>query len=158
MPTKSAPLRLISYGLYILTTQANGELNGASVSWLTQISFEPKLVLVALRKGTRIQTMVRPGGYFVIHIPGRHQAEMVNTFFKPANVEGGRLSGYAYRLSPHSCPILVDAIGWFECRVVAEHGEQGDHVLVIGEVVGGDVRPEAGEPLALRDTPWSYGG
>ncbi|MCP4257002.1 MAG: flavin reductase family protein [Planctomycetes bacterium] len=81
--TKSA-LSLVSSGLYVLTTQDNGQVGAATVSWLSQISFKPRLVMVALRKGSRIYELVRSSGRFVINILGQHQQDAVTYFLEIA--------------------------------------------------------------------------
>ena len=57
--------------------------------------------------------------------------------------------GIAVRLGTTGVPLLTDALGWLECRVLAEH-DVGDHTLFVGEVVA----LEEGEPgpgLAYRE-------
>jgi flavin reductase (DIM6/NTAB) family NADH-FMN oxidoreductase RutF len=53
-------------------------------------------------------------------------------------------------------PVLVDCLGWVECRVVATL-PAGDHTLVLGEVVGAAVEHE-GEPLTLQAAGFKYAG
>jgi len=156
--TQKAVLRLLSSGLYVLTTQHGDQIAAATVSWLTQVSFEPPLVMVALRQESRIHDLTRAGGRFGVNVLGQDQQEIAQAFFKPARVEPGTLSGYAYRPGQEECPILVDVPAWFECRVVEVHAGQGDHTLFIGLVTATGLAPDAGPTLALRDTPWSYGG
>lgn len=47
---KKTALRMIPYGLYVLTAQnANGQVAAATVNWVTQVAFEPPLVVVGVK-------------------------------------------------------------------------------------------------------------
>jgi len=46
---KKQTLRLLTYGLYILTAAAEGELAGGTITWLSQASFTPPLVMVGVK-------------------------------------------------------------------------------------------------------------
>jgi len=54
------------------------------------------------------------------------------------------------------CPILRQALAWFECEV--EGGiPVGDHALVVARVIdGGQIA--AGDPLRDDDLGWTYSG
>ena len=55
------------------------------------------------------------------------------TFFKPAKMEDGKLSGQSVHMAGNGCPILDSAIAAVECAV-KEVVEMGDHSIVIAEV------------------------
>ena len=44
---KKTALRMIPYGLYVLTAENNGEIAAATVNWVTQCSFQPPLSSLA---------------------------------------------------------------------------------------------------------------
>jgi flavin reductase (DIM6/NTAB) family NADH-FMN oxidoreductase RutF len=46
---KKAVLRMIPYGIYVLTADANGSLAAATVNWVTQSAFTPPLVVVGIK-------------------------------------------------------------------------------------------------------------
>jgi flavin reductase (DIM6/NTAB) family NADH-FMN oxidoreductase RutF len=54
-------------------------------------------------------------------------------------------------------PVLADALGWLECRVVATL-PSGDHTLVLGEVLEAGVEHEAAKPLTLEMAGLKYSG
>ncbi len=45
-------LQLLSSGLYVLTACAADTVHAAAVSWVSQVSLQPPLVLVALRRNS----------------------------------------------------------------------------------------------------------
>ena len=155
---KRAALRMISYGLYVLTAKVEEDIGAATVSWVSQVSFEPALVMVALRKGTGIHNLTKGSGRFVLNILGADQQEMASAFFKRTQVEGNTLSGYRFHLGENGMPILDDVPAWIECDVVEVYQPQGDHALFIGRVTATEARTGAACGLSLSNTSWSYGG
>ena len=152
-------LQLLSSGLYVLTACTADTIHAAAVSWVSQVSFEPPLVLVALRRNSHLAQAVRKGHRFALNILASDQAALAEPFLGSVALSAGdqTLAGLAFRSSAAHCPLLMDALGWLECRLAAEPPTPGDHCLLLGEVTGAGVR-RAGAPLALWNTPWSYGG
>jgi flavin reductase (DIM6/NTAB) family NADH-FMN oxidoreductase RutF len=154
---KRTALRMLTHGLYILTTGVDGSVFAATISWLSQVSIDPLLVMVALRQGTIIHCMTEASRCFTVNILGHNQQRMAKAFFKPMHVTQAILDDYAYRLSPSGCPILEDVPAWLECQVLEDYTGQGDHTLFLGLVTNACAKPGAPRPLALHTTPWSYG-
>ena len=155
---KKTALRMISHGLYLLTVVHQGRLNASTVSWLSQASFEPPLVMVGVKVNTPTHTMVEETGQFAINLLAVSQTEMAQTFFKHADHEGDRLSGYSFEPGPVTgAPLFLDAPAWFECKIT-DIVKGGDHTVMVAEVVGAGVRDPNVKPMALRDTGWHYGG
>jgi flavin reductase (DIM6/NTAB) family NADH-FMN oxidoreductase RutF len=70
-------------------------------------------------------------------------------------VSEGKLSGQAYRRGSTGAPVLIDVPGVIECRL-ASVVEQGDHHIVVGEVVDAHLnKPLSGRPdgsiLEMKD-------
>ena len=124
-----------------------------------QVSFQPALVVVALRRNSHLAQAVRKAHRFALNILGEDQAELAERFFVhytvPAEPPGG--PDWPFRLTVGKCPLLSDGMAWLECKLVAEPPSPGDHALMLGEVSGAGVRRQA-KPMILHDTPWSYGG
>ncbi len=156
--TKKTVLRMITHGLYLLTVKHEGRFNASTISWLSQASFNPPLVMLGVKAETLTHTMVEGSGQFAINLLDVDQIDMAQTFFKQAEHQGDKLSGYAFEPGPVTgAPIFLDAPAWFECQVtdVVKHG---DHTVVVAEVVEAGLRNPSATPMALRDTSWHYGG
>jgi flavin reductase (DIM6/NTAB) family NADH-FMN oxidoreductase RutF len=156
---RSDTLRLLSNGLYVLTACLSDTLHAATVSWVSQVSFQPPLVMVALKRNSRLAHAVRKAHRFAINILGADQEALAEEFFThlSAPSELQTLAGYSFRNGVGHCPLLTDAMAWLECRLDAELPTPGDHSLMLGEVTGAGVRRQ-GMPMVLWGTPWSYGG
>lgn len=152
-------LHLLSNGIYVLTACVGETMHVAAVTWVTQVSFRPPLVLVALQRNSRLAEAVRKAHRFALNILGADQAAVAERFFHyfTAPQLAEQALDQPVRLSPGHCPLLTDTLAWVECRVAAEPATPGDHSLILGEVSGSGVR-QPGKPLVLGDTAWSYGG
>ena len=156
--TRKQVLGKLIYGLHVVTAMPDdGPAVAATVTWLSQASVNQPLLMVALRRGSRLLRAVVEAGAFVVHLLETGQRELAATFFKPAVFADGRLSGYSFTRGPTTgAPVLDDVPAWMELEV-KESIERGDHTIVLGEVVNIALAMPDFEPLALRDTPWKYG-
>ena len=162
---KKTALRMIPYGLYVLTAQApNGRIAAATVNWVTQVSFEPPLVVVGVKVGSGPHEVIKETGAFALNILGKEQQAAAYAFFKPITPAGQTIGGEPFRTGSTGAPILERAPGYIECSL-AETVDGGDHAIFVGVVVdAGVARPPAGRPddvtLTLRDLGENvfYGG
>ena len=153
---KKTALRMIAYGLYVLTSKApDGRISAATVNWVTQVSFEPPLVVVGVKVGSGPHEVIKESGAFALNILGKSQQSTAFAFFKPVTPEGQTIGGEPFRAGSTGAPILERAPGYVECSLV-ETVEKGDHSIFIGKVVDAGVsQPPAGRTdggtLALGD-------
>lgn len=153
---KKAALELFTYGLYVIGTHSGDQKHAVMVNWLTQASFDPPLVALALMKEALSTEMVAATGDFSVNIPAADHLEFAKTFIKRPVREGNRLAGYEFYTQTTGAPIFKNALAFVECKVVATV-DRGDHLIFVAEVVDAGVHRE-GEPLALRGTKMHYAG
>lgn len=153
---KKKALRLLSYGLYVVTSRDSNCYAAGTVNWLSQSSFSPPLIMAAIQRGSSLHQAISASRVFAVHIIGKSQKTLATSFFKTAKVEENLLNGYRFESGVTGAPVLVDPPAWFECRVVDEV-QRGDHTIFVSEVVAAGVRHEE-EPLTLRETGFAYGG
>ena len=153
---KKTALRMIPYGLYVLTGQAeDGRVAAATVNWVTQVSFEPPLVAVAVKADSGAHSIIKESGSFALNILGKGQQATAYAFFKPTEREGDTIGGEPFVAGSTGAPILESCPAYVECRLI-ETVERGDHSVFVGEVVDAGVgqTPEARPDdmtLMLRD-------
>jgi flavin reductase (DIM6/NTAB) family NADH-FMN oxidoreductase RutF len=136
---KKTALRMIPYGIYVLTAESGGDTAAATVNFVTQTSFAPPLVAVGVKADSGAYAVVKKSRAFALNMLGKDQKAAAFTFFKPATREGDKISGEPVRKGPATNqPILVSAPASVECKVV-QIVEVGDHHIVIGEVVEANV-------------------
>ena len=147
--SKKTLLRMIPYGIYVLTAADDkGNVSAATVNWVTQTAFAPPLVVVGVKTDSGAYQTIKSARTFALNMLGKDQKSLAFTFFRPADVSDGKISGQAYRKGTTGAPLLVDAPGAVECKVTSIV-EQGDHHIVIGEVIDAHLnKPPAGRPDA----------
>ena len=142
--TKKMALRMIPYGIYVLTAKGPaGTVAAATVNWVTQTSFDPPLVVVGLKADSGAYEMVKKSGAFALNFLGKGQQAAAFTFFKPAERDGDTISGEPFHAGTTGAPILENAPASVECKV-AEIVARGDHHIVVGEVVAANVAQAPG--------------
>jgi flavin reductase (DIM6/NTAB) family NADH-FMN oxidoreductase RutF len=145
---KKTALRMIPYGIYVLTTEADGAIGAATVNWVTQTAFAPPLLVVGMKAESGAYAIAKKQGAFALNMLGKGQQGQAFAFFKPAQAADGKISGEPYRRGTTGAPILTNAAACVECKIV-EIVERGDHHIVIGEVVEAHVmKPPQGRPDA----------
>jgi flavin reductase (DIM6/NTAB) family NADH-FMN oxidoreductase RutF len=139
---KKTALRMIPYGLYVLTAQGkDGSRTAATVNWVTQASFEPPLVVVGVKADSNAKTVIGSSGNFALNFLGKGQQGIAYGFFKSVESDDRQIGGQPYRPGSTGSPILEATAAFVECRVV-ETIERGDHAIVVGEVVDAGVSTE----------------
>src|SRR6476659_8667780 len=106
---------MIPYGLYVLTADAEGTLAAATVNWVTQSAFAPPLVVVGVKADSGSYKTVKAAQAFALNMLGKDQKALAFTFFRPADVSDGKISGQSFRKGVTGAPILIDALGAIEC-------------------------------------------
>ena len=153
---KKIALRMIPYGLYVLTSRApDGRVAAATVNWVTQTAFEPPLLVVGVKADSGAHAIIKETGAFALNILGKDQQSVAYAFFKSVEPEGQVIGGEPFRAGSTGAPVLERAPAYIECSLV-DTIEKGDHSIFVGKVVNAGVhKAPAGRPddatLTLRD-------
>lgn len=155
---KKTALRMIPYGLYVLTAQAkDGRVAAATVNWVTQTAFEPPLVVVGVKADSHAHGIIKESKAFALNILGKNHKDIAFTFFKPLEREGNTIGGQPFRSGSLGAPILEKAPAFVEC-VLVETIQRGDHSIFLGEVKDAGVSEQpSGRPDDVTLTPKDLG-
>ncbi|HJO60267.1 MAG TPA: flavin reductase family protein [SAR202 cluster bacterium] len=153
---KKLALRQISYGLYIMSASDGTNHSAGTINWLSQASFQPPMVMVAVKADSRLYELVEKTKVFAINILSDSQKQIAEDFFRPTTFEDNKLNGHSFIAGDKGAPILDEIYAHFECTVSGKM-ELGDHVIFAGEVVSVGQRGD-GKPLEMSTTGWFYGG
>jgi flavin reductase (DIM6/NTAB) family NADH-FMN oxidoreductase RutF len=154
--TKKTALRMIPYGIYVLSVKApDGTIAAATVNWVTQTSFEPPLIAAGVKTDSGAYDALTKSGKFALNMLGKGQQGIAFAFFKPTELADGKINGESFHDGSTDSPILDSAHACVECKLV-ETVELGDHHIVVGEVVDANVATApAGRPdeaiLEMKD-------
>ena len=152
---KRQALRSLTNGVYILTSRNGDRYGGATVTWVSQASFKPPLVMAAVRRSSNAYQCLLQSKRAVIHLLSSSQQNVAQRFFRPTQVLDGKLNGETFFES--AAPILTSAPAYLDCAARQIIDGEGDHAIVILEVVDAEFR-ERFEPLTIHASPWEYGG
>jgi flavin reductase (DIM6/NTAB) family NADH-FMN oxidoreductase RutF len=131
---KKTTLRMIPYGLYVLTAASGERVAAGTVNWVTQASFEPPLIAVGVKTDSGAHALIKESNAFALNVLGKGQQAMAYTFFKPAERKGDTISGEPFRAGSTGAPILANTPAYIECTLEATV-EKGDHSIFVGKVV-----------------------
>ncbi len=154
---KRKTLRMLSNGVYVLTSRSENRYGAATVTWVSQASFKPPLIMAAVRKESNVFRCLEESRIAVLHIVGDRQQEIARRFFFPTQVGGGTINGEPFAEGRTAAPILPGLPAHIECRVERIVETDGDHAVVILRVVETECREQV-RPLTIADSPWEYGG
>lgn len=152
----SDALGAVVYGLAVVgSVSADGEPNGMTANWMSQVSFDPRLFAVAIQDDAHTRSNIDATGVFTISVLPEGSKDLSLKFTAKSTSGEGRLEGEPVTTHATGAPVLEAATAWIECRVVNQI-HPGDHVIYVGEVIGGDMGN--GISTTLRDTGMSYSG
>jgi flavin reductase (DIM6/NTAB) family NADH-FMN oxidoreductase RutF len=153
---RKAVLRQFTYGLYAVTVRRDDEVNAFTANWLSQVSFEPPLVAVSVENDGRSIGMIRASGVFAVNVFDADQRDLAAALGKRSSQVPNKLDRLPYRAGATGCPILLDALGAVECRVVASL-PAGDSTVFLGEVIAAELLRE-GRPLIMAEAGFRHSG
>src|SRR5436309_13244421 len=91
---KKTALRMIPYGLYVLTAEGkDGKIAASTVNWVTQTAFQPPLVVVGVKADSGAHAMIKESKTFALNILGKDQKNHAVTFVKTLDREGNKIGG-----------------------------------------------------------------
>jgi flavin reductase (DIM6/NTAB) family NADH-FMN oxidoreductase RutF len=154
---KQKTLRLLTNGLYVLTSRSGERVTASTVTWVSQVSFKPPLVIAAIRLDSAVLDCIVESRIAALHVLDRSEKAIAQKFFSHTKHTGNTVNGEPYIDGVTSAPVLRNLSAWLECKVVDVHQRQGDHALVLFEVVDAQLRRPV-KPLIVADSPWQYGG
>ncbi len=141
--------RSLTNGVYIVTVNDNGQINGVTTPWVSQLSYEPPLVMVAISPMRKCHEMITNSGRFAVNVLGTGQVELASRFGFTTGREVDKFEGIALQQTPAANPLLPEAYAYIDCELV-ETVTTGDHSLFIGQVVGAEIVDPAGSPLLFN--------
>jgi flavorubredoxin/flavin reductase (DIM6/NTAB) family NADH-FMN oxidoreductase RutF len=132
----------LSGGLYVVTArEAEGQRSGAMVaSWVSQASFEPPGITVAVAKDRAIEALMQVGDRFVLNVlrEDNHQP-LLRHFLRRFPPGADRFAGVnTLEGVATGGPVLGDALAYLGC-VVAQRLEGPDHWIIYALVEQGNV-------------------
>jgi len=127
-------------GSLCVVTAKQGDVSSAMLaSWVSQASFNPPGLTIAVAKDRALESLMYSGSGFVLNVlkEGGHLGLMKH-FLKPFSPGEDRFAGVETEEAANGSPALTDALAYVECSVNSRM-ECGDHWLIYATVENGKV-------------------
>jgi len=145
----AALFQRLTQGVYVVGV-AHGEMRNAfTAAWVMQVSYDPLLLTLSVNPHHSSYRLLKEGQAFSVNVLNKGQLDLAKHFGRPASSD--KLARSEWAMAQTGVPLLRAALAWFECRVTDEY-PAGDHVLVLGRVVGGNLLDSKIEPMLYRQT------
>lgn len=154
---RKTTLRMLTNGVYIITSRGKERYGGATVTWVSQASFRPPLLMAAIRPDSNVYRCLAESKLAALHVLSADQQQIAQSFFTPTSVCNDTMNGEAFMEGTTTVPVLKNAPAYVECRVLRIIDDVGDHAVVIMEVLQAVCR-DLVNPLRIDESPWQYGG
>jgi flavin reductase len=137
-------------GVTVVTVACgDGTMYGMTVNSFSSVSLDPMLVLVCLSEASRGAGLIERAGAFAVNVLSAGQQDLSRWFASRHRPAGPAMfDGVPFEPGVTGCPVLADATAAFDCRLRQSH-RAGDHLIVLGEVVALEHRPQL-EPLIFH--------
>lgn len=152
MGTTMSALEQVSYGLYIVTSTKDGEINGQCANAVFQLTAKPPRIAVCLNKNNLTHDYIEYSRTFAISVLGAERPEhfdMIRNFGYRSGRAVDKFVDVAYIPGQTGNPVLKSCIAYLEGRVLADKiVDVGTHTLFVADVVAGRV--------VINDKPLTY--
>jgi flavin reductase (DIM6/NTAB) family NADH-FMN oxidoreductase RutF len=110
---KKTVLSRFPYGLYAVTVHAGGAEHGMTANWVTQASFEPPMVAVAIENTSKTIGMIRDARHFAVTVLPADQRELAAKLGRSSATVPQKLKGIKTKPAPASgTPQHPGRLGW----------------------------------------------
>ena len=153
---KKEALRLFTYGLYAITSGDDEQRNAFTANWVTQVSFDPPLVVLSIENDSVSLPIIRRTGLFAVNIYSADQRDLAGLLGKSFTKHPEKLAALSFGQGEAGCPVLLACAAYVECRVQSETAA-GDSTLLVAQVEHARVlrRPE---PLTMLAAGFRHAG
>jgi len=137
----------LSYGLYIVATEIDGQNYGYIGNTAFQVTAEPPQLIVSSHKNNFTTDKILASGKFSVSVLQKEvNTSLIGVFGFMTGAEVNKFKGIDTTIGVTGSPIITDSVvAWFDCRVVNSF-DVGTHILILGEVVESDILSDE-EPL-----------
>ena len=138
----------ISYGLYIVTTQAGNIKGGYIANTVFQVTATPPQFAISCNKDNYSAQLIKQSGVFAFSVLSeKANPSLIGNFGYKSGRDFDKFAGVNYFKGKTGVPIVTDSsVAWFECKVTQSY-EVGTHILFIGEAIDTGLIEESGKSL-----------
>ncbi|MFV0590504.1 MAG: flavin reductase [Draconibacterium sp.] len=130
----------LSYGLYIIATEHEGEKAGYIGNTAFQITSNPSKIAISSHKNNYTTQKILDSKRFSLSVLKKEvETSLIGKFGFMSGAEIDKFQGVETITAKSGAPIVLDsAVAWFDCKVL-DAVDVGSHMLIIAEVVEGEL-------------------
>lgn len=146
----------LASGVHIVTVSDDTGNDGMLATWISQASFAPPMVCVAVNKERAIYSKLKEGAQFGINVLSKDNMDIFKSFAKPHEDGLDRFEGLDLCEEVNGPPAFKKAVSYMKCTVKSV-AAAGDHDVVIAEVEDGMLFNQDAEPMThVRKNGFQY--
>ena len=143
-------LQQCSYGVYFISAQEGGKLNGQTANAVCQVTSEPATVSVCINKQNLTHGLISRSRAFSVSILAEETPmQFIGRFGFRSGRDSEKFEGIGYKVGQTRAPIVLDhATSYMDCEVLSSM-DAGTHTIFLGRVVDADVVSD-GRPMTYE--------
>jgi len=141
--------RAIPTGVHVVTVRTKDKINGMTAAWVTQVSFKPAMIAVAIAEPRYTHGLIKESGYFCINALPKEAMDLAKHFGYKSGRKKDKFKGIKYTNALKGSPVIEGAYAYVECELENVYSA-GDHDLFIGTVVDVAELIEDADPLIFH--------
>lgn len=130
----------LDYPLFIVTTAAEGELDGCLIGFASQVSIKPPRFLACLSVKNRTYRIATHADVVIVHFVPDHATDLAERFGGETGDEIDKFDHVDWRPGPGGAPIVTRLESWFAGRI-RQRLDLGDHCGLLLEPIAGHAGP-----------------
>jgi flavin reductase (DIM6/NTAB) family NADH-FMN oxidoreductase RutF len=142
-------MRRFATGVTVVTCSGPDGPEGVTVNAFTSVSLRPPQVLVCLDRRSRTLPTMLTAGRFAVNVLGWEQRELATRLADGTRTPAQRFAGIRESTLVTGSPVVPDSLAVIDC-LLAQVWPCGDHMLLVGDVVGG-LAERVDEPLLFYE-------
>ncbi len=155
--TVGRALGRIPSGVFILTTEHDGQPLAMMASWVQQVAFQPPSVSLAIAKERPAHAALsKPGRTFALSVVPEGDTALMKKYARGIPAGAAPFEGVQIARTASGTIYLADALAYLECRMTQSFEFGGDHDLFVAEVIAGQMLKEGPSFTHLRGNGFHY--
>ena len=138
----------ISYGLYVLTAEADGVYGGCMINTLSQQTSAPEKFSVTVNKANFTHELIPKSGKFAVAVLSRSTSfELIKGFGMRSGKDADKFEGVPFVTAENGCKVPTEGVlGYFE-MAVEDSIDFGSHTMFVAKRTDTVALAEDGEEL-----------
>lgn len=130
----------IGYGMYLVASQNEGQLNGQIANAIIQVTAEPPTFAVSINKANLTHSFIEKSRAFTVSILAETAPmKFIGKFGFKSGRKIDKFDGTNFKMGKSDLPIVLDhATAFFECRLINSF-DVGNYTVFIGEAINAEI-------------------